>query len=124
NSGTHEYVNLPLKKLPPYFGYLVFRHLTVSYTYSRVRYALRNLLRAHLESLDAVVDIVYLTASAELLLYRLNYYSMLVLYDIGLNRISVRWRLFYHRHVPYSAHSHVERARYRSGGKSKYVHRG
>ena len=60
---------------------------------------------------DAVVQIVYLSSAAQLLCYCLRDKSCVMLYYIGLYRVSVKRRFLYYREIAKSHHGEVEGAR-------------
>ena len=85
-----------LDELFPYVAHLVLAHLTVRIGDTRVGEEFLQAGSARLYSLNAVVDIVDLTAAAELADDSLNYRAGVVFDNVGLNGISVLRRLFKH----------------------------
>ena len=67
------------------------------------------------------MDIINLTATPQLLVYRLDYNAHIVFDNIGLHGISVNGRLFYDAHISYAAHCHVEGSWDRCCGKGQHV---
>ena len=67
------------------------------------------------------MKIEHLSAASQLASYRLKYYEIVILKHIGLYRKSVPRGFVKHRYISYSAHSHVQRSRYRRSGQRQNV---
>ena len=116
-------VNFALKQLPPDLAELLLAHFSVAYSYPRVRQTLLELCGGAVNRFRSVVQVIHLSAAAQLALNRLADKLGIVRYDIGLNRMTIRRGHFKHRHIAYSRHCHVESARNRRCGKGEYINK-
>ena len=89
--------------------------------YPCVREHFLKLICGHHDSFHPVVDIIHLTATAQLLAYCLRYNAHIMLYNISLNRVSVHRRFLYDRHISDTAHCHVKRPWYRGSRKCQHI---
>ena len=94
------------------------------HAYARVRNQCSYLLGAAIYRINPVVDIVYLSASAKLLLNRLHDDAPVVLHYIGGDGLPVLRRLVDNGHIAYPAHCHVERTRNRGRRECQHIDSG
>ena len=115
-SCADEHIYLTLDKPSPYIEQLLLAHSAVRYADIGIRHHRMNIGGAGIYTFYAVMNIIYLTVSAQLLANRLCYYSPVVLYHIGCYRVAVAGRSFNDTHIAYSGHCHIERSRNRGCG--------
>ena len=93
-SRAYQYIYLALEQLAPDFAQFVFAHLAVGYADNCVGQHIFYRRRRVLDALNAVVQIIHLTAAPELRVHRLREHLGIVLDNIGLHRRAVVRRFF------------------------------
>ena len=93
-SRAYQYIYLALEQLAPDLAQLVLAHFAVGYADNGVGQHIFYRRRRVLDALNAVVQIIYLTAAPELRVHRLREHFGIVLDNIGLHRRAVVRRFF------------------------------
>ena len=76
----------------------------------RLRHQLGNLIRNFINRIDAVINVINLTASGQLSVDCLPHHLLVVLHHIRLDRHTVHRRLFENAHIADPDQAHVQRA--------------
>ena len=92
--GANQYIYLALEQFAPDFAQFVFAHLAVGYADNGVGQHIFYRRRRVLDALNAVVQIIHLTAAPELRVHRLREHFGIVLDNICLHRRAVVRRFF------------------------------
>ena len=122
NRCTDKHVKLAVKKLSPHLKQLVFGHSSVCNPDFSLGNKLLQSVRASVNALNSVVNIVNLSAAAKLFVYCRGNNSQIVLNYIARNRLSVLRRLVKHAHIANSAHCHIKRSGNGSCRKRENIH--
>ena len=93
-SRAYQYIYLALEQLAPDFAQFVFAHLAVGYADNGVGQHIFYRRRRVLDALNAVVQIIYLSAAPEFRVHRLREHLGIVLDNIGLHWRAVVRRFF------------------------------
>ena len=123
NRRAHQNVRLAVHHAPHDFRQLLFAHAPVSHDDPRLfSKQFLNVRRRAVNALNAVVDIVDLSAALQLAPHGVGDYPPVMLHDVSLHGLASGGRLVNRTHVAQAGQRHIQRARYRRRGQRENVH--
>ena len=124
NGRADQNIRLMFHQLPPDLRHFRLAHSPVCHQNPCVRQIPLQLRRGEFNGVNAVVDIVHLSAPFQFPLNRLHQYRLAVLHDISLHRIAILRRLGDDGHIPYAAHCHIQCAGNGRCRQGQHIHAG
>ena len=112
-----------IQQLAPHLAERVLVHLSVPHHNARFGRHFTDFFSGSFDVLYLVVQVKDLSSATQLAVNRLGDHAVVVVDDVGLDRVSVLRRLVEGGNVPQPAHGHVQRARNGRRGKRENIHR-